>query len=281
MNILLAGSTGFIGRNMFEQLKGYSIFAPRSSELNLLNRVDLMKYVYVNRIDVILDCTCWNSYINPNKDRNSVLTNNIKMFFNLSCCSHLVKKVIYFGSGAELDAANWKPMMDESFFNKNIPGDDYGLSKYVNCLHAQQFSNIYNLRLFGVFGPYEDSNKRFISYCITRVLRRETIEMKQNCRFDYLYIDDLAKITDLFIRNDFHHRIYNVCSGNAIELVELANKVIQIVGNDVGINIKTPGFNREYSGDNSLLLKEIDFQFENIHKSIEKLAKWYRYHSNG
>ena len=275
MNILITGGTGFIGRNMLEQLKGYQLFAPRSSELNLLNREDLLAYVKANKIELIIDCSCWNAYINPNKAENLVFINNVKMFFNISCCSSLVKKIIYFGSGAEFDRASWKSMMGEDYFGMNIPRDDYGLSKYINCLQIKQAQNIYNLRIFGVFGPHEDYHKRFISYCIVRALSNKKIEMNQNCFFDYLYIDDLVKITDKFIKQDFKHRIYNVCTGKRFELADLAQRVLKITGSHAEITVKKPGLNSEYTGDNSLLLKEIEYKFEDIDKSIKKLAEWY------
>jgi len=143
MNLLLTGATGFIGRNMHEKLQGYTVFAPGSLELNLLDRDSLVAYIKNNRIDVIVDCTCWNSYTNSSKTKDMVFVNNVKMFFNISSCSSLVKKIIYFGSGAEFDRDNWKSMMDESYFSLSIPKDDYGLSKYVNFLQARQFANIW------------------------------------------------------------------------------------------------------------------------------------------
>ena len=211
MNILLTGGSGFIGRNLLENLKGYNILAPTSTELDLLRRDDLIQYVKSHKIDIILDCTCWNAYVNPKKDAKLVLVNNIKMFFHISCCSHLVKKIICFGSGAEYDRPNWKAMMPESYFGHNLPDDDYGISKYVNCLQAARQNNIYNLRLFSVFGPYEDL-KRFVSYCTTKALNKEVIEMNQNRVFDFLYIDDLVKVVENFINHDFYYRTYNVCT---------------------------------------------------------------------
>ena len=48
--------------------------------------------------------------------------------------------------------------------------------------------------------------------------------------FDYLYVNDLAKITRWFIENDPRHKAYNVCSGSRDTLTELAGIVAEVLG---------------------------------------------------
>ena len=52
--ILLTGGSGFIGRNLYEQLRDkYDILAPRHKELDLLNLSSLQEFVKKNNIPEI------------------------------------------------------------------------------------------------------------------------------------------------------------------------------------------------------------------------------------
>ena len=89
---------------------------------------------------------------------------------------------------------------------------------------------IVDLRLFGVFGPYEDYTVRFISNACCRALKGLPIVLRQDVPFDYLYVGDLVPITRWFIENDARHKAYNVCTGRPIALTELARIVAEISG---------------------------------------------------
>ena len=92
--------------------------------------------------------------------------NNIRMFYALENLASYVKKII-IGSGAEYIANRYKPLMKESYFPNDtvFPKDIYSLSKYtISKLHTSSSAqNIYNLRVFGIYGPYEDFQRRLIS----------------------------------------------------------------------------------------------------------------------
>ena len=108
-------------------------------------------------------------------------------------------------------------------------------------------------------------------------LNRKDLDFLDSSKvFDYLYIDDLIKIVNWFINNKPQKNVYNVCTGNVNDFKTLAEKIIKISGKRLDINIKTEGLGREYSGDNSLLLKELkDFEFSSIDESIKTLYDWY------
>jgi GDP-L-fucose synthase len=142
--------------------------------------------------------------------------------------------------------------------------------------YTQLNSNIYNLRLFAVFGKYEDWRVRFISNACCNAIFGLPISINQNKFFDFLYIDDLVKIVRWFINNKPKKNIYNVCAGNVYDFKALAEKIIKISGKNLDIKIKTEDLGREYSGDNSLLLNELkDFKFTPIDESVKGLYDWY------
>ncbi len=277
MKILITGASGFIGKNVFEQLKDkYEIYAPSSSELDLLADDKVSEYLKINHFDVVVHAAAWNAARNSKKDPRKVLDNNLRTFFNITRNGNYYGKMIYYGSGAEYDRGHWIPKMKEEYFDTYVPKDDYGFSKYIMSKCAEHSRNIYNLRLFGVFGKYEDWEIRFISNACCKAIYDFPITIKQNLFFDYLDIEDLIKITEWFIGNDAKERIYNVCTGKTLDLLSLAKKVVAASGKKLDILIRKPGLGVEYSGDNFKLLKEIgNFQFRDLNNSIKELYLWY------
>lgn len=63
-----------------------------------------------------------------------------------------------------------------------------------------RIENIYNMRLFGVYGPYEDWSSCFISNICCKTIFNVPLSMRQNCIFSYIYVEDLVDIILLFLR---------------------------------------------------------------------------------
>ena len=147
------------------------------------------------------------------------------------------------------------------------------MAKYI-----KNIPNIYDLRLFGVYGKYEDWRIRFISQSICQVISNKDIIINQNVFFDYLYIDDLIKIIKLLIeKRTILPQHINVCTGKTIDLISLAKIVIDISGKKLKIKTKEKGLKKEYSGNNNKLLKTIgNFKFIQIEQSITELYNWYK-----
>jgi UDP-glucose 4-epimerase len=278
MKILITGGNGFIARNLFEQLsQEYTILAPNRHELDLLDFNKVAEYLKKNKFDVVIHTATYDAAPkHSTKDPAKVLENNLKMFFNVARCSKYFGKMIYFGSGAEFSREHWIPKMKESYFDTHVPADQYGFSKYVMAKYALSSKNIYNLRLFAVFGKYEDWRVRLVSSLCSSAVSSSPLVINQNKSYDFMHIDDLARIVHWFIENNPKNKIYNVCSGSTIDFETIAKKILVISGKKLPMEIKTPGFGLEYSGDNSLLLKEIkNFKFTPLDKSIQELYCWY------
>jgi UDP-glucose 4-epimerase len=256
----------------------YTILSLNSRELNLLDSQKVFNYIKNNKFDVVIHTANHDAAARfSTKDPQKVLENNLRMFFNIARCKEHFSKMIYFGSGAEFDRRHWLPKMKEDYFNTYVPADQYGFSKYIMTKYAEVNSNIYNLRLFGVFGKYDDWKTRFLpNACSSAVLNRD-IRMNQNRSFDFLYIDDLVKIVRWFIDNKPKKNVYNICTGKTIDFKSIAEKIIKISGKkNLKIRVKLKGSGREYSGDNTRLMKEIKgFKFTSINQSIKVLYEWY------
>jgi GDP-L-fucose synthase len=214
-----------------------------------------------------------------------LLDRNCRMFFNL--VRNLVPgqerfgKLIHFGSGAEYGRPGLPARVREDYFDTRVPADAYGFSKYICAKYIERSDRIVDLRLFGVFGPYEDYTVRFISNACCRVLKGLPIVLRQDVVFDYLYIKDLAPIAGWFIENDARHRAYNVCSGRPVTLTELAGIVAQVSGRNPDVSVTTSGMGAEYTGDNSRLLAELgDYKFWDLRSAVSDFYSWYQRHES-
>lgn len=275
--LFITGSNGFIGKNLYEQLKDkYNLLIPKRLELNLLDEVAVGNYFRKNKIDVVVHC----AVVGGSRKEEYIdftLSQNLRMFFNIIKNKKYFKKMVFIGSGAEYNKS--KPIVEvkENDFGKTIPNDDYGFFKYICSEHIKKQDNIINLRVFGLFGKYEDYRYRFISNAICQNLSGLPITINQNVYFDYVYIDDFVKIIDYFIKHKTKHKFYNIGNGLKIDLLTITKLINNVADKKSEIIIKNKGFNNEYSCNNKRLIDELDnFKFSYIGDSVKILYNWYR-----
>jgi GDP-L-fucose synthase len=279
--VLLTGGSGFIGKNIKESfcVNKYKLLTPTSKELDLTNDSSVDEYFKRYKMDVVIHCACKPGHRNA-KDPDGVFFANTKMFFHL--VKHLDKydRLINIGSGSIYDSRNYAPKMKEDYFGVHVPQDELGFSKYVCGKYIENLgvNKVVDLRVFGVFGKYEDYAIRFISNAICKTIFDLPITVKQDRYFDYICVDDLIKILDRFIEHNFTYNSYNVTPDNSVPLCKIAEYVRKISGKDLPIVVGQKGFGMEYSGDNARLHSEIkDVKFSNIEHKIKELYDWYLY----
>ncbi len=276
-NILVTGGSGFIGKNIVESFLAskYNIIAPTHKDLDLMDEHKVRDFFKENNIDIVIHSACKPGHRNA-KDPTNILYSNTRMFFNLVHNSTLYKKMIVMGSGAVYDMRYYRPKMKEDYFGFHVPVDEHGFGRYVCARFIELVDNIIELRIFGIFGKYEDYAIRFISNAICKVIFDLPVTIKQNRNFDYLYINDLMPVLEHFIENKPAYKVYNVTPDCSIDLYSLARKVINISGKDLPVIVSQMGTGLDYSGDNTLLHKEIkNLKFTAIDEAIKELYKWY------
>jgi GDP-L-fucose synthase len=274
--LFVTGGTGFIGRNIHEYFRDKAtVIAPTHMQLDLLSQDAVDTFFRDYEIDYVVHCA---NIVGNRKYPGPAdsVSRNTRIFCNLLKNSQHFDKLIHFGSGAEYDKRRPLSQIPETSFGERIPVDDYGFSKYLISKYIEKSENCVCLRLFGVFGKYEDFEYKFISNALVKNLLQMPIRLRQNVYFDWLYITDLMKIVMHFIEHDTPDRAYNITTGNPVDLLTIADTINQNSAFKSEIIVETPGLNNEYSGDNTRLLTEIrNFQFTPMSRAIPELREYY------
>lgn len=278
MNIFITGANGFAGRHLktYLESKKYKLFTPSHKELDLLDEKAVDKFFKTNKIDVVIN-TALVGGSRKEEHEESALNNNLRMFFNIVRNKKRFRKMIHCGSGAEYDKRFPIIKIKEEDFDKRVPVDEYGFSKYICSKYIEQSEDIVCLRIFALFGRGEKYQYRFISNAICRNIFGLPITMRQDVYFDYFNINDFVKIVGYFIENDAKYKFYNIGSGRRINLKTIAKIINKIADKKSEIIIGKEGLNNEYTCSNERLILEIPhFKFTKMEDSVKDLYFWYK-----
>ena len=280
MNILITGANGFIGKNLVTKLREYkdlTIFEANRQTFDLKESSKLIDYINLNKIDIIINTAVSLTDLND----------NLSVLYTMIKASSAVSKIILLGSGIEYNPKRYKPLMDEEYFSLLDPPNDnniYHNAKYITSaiLKTGQFKNIYNFRLFGVFGRFEDYTRRLISNNIYTYLKDGKLKFNKDIAFDYLDVEDLAPAIYKFINNSNqpNHNEYNICTGKPLKFSHIIETIRKYYGADpscVTIVDDTKS-DYEYSGSPKRFEEEFDHQIlqTSLISSIETLDIWLK-----
>jgi len=272
--LLLTGASGFIGRNVFPVLqeKGYDVSAPLRTELDLLDADAVRRYLKSRQFDAVLHLASPTGH-NPLDAPDEIFERSVRIFTALAACAGFYGKMIYIGSGAEYGKHRPIVQIHEDAFGEELPKDAYGLSRYVMSELAEGYDNIINLRLFACCGPGDPKHK-LIPSVIDQARKSNTVELRQDCFFDYLCVTDIAGVLIHFIEHDNKCKNYNLCSGKRMKITSIAEEVCRQMGVNATVECRKDGFNLEYTGSNERLLAEMpEWRPKTINDSITSILK--------
>jgi GDP-L-fucose synthase len=275
--ILVTGGTGFIGRNLQESVlkDKYELFAPTRAALDCSDEDSVSQYFSKHEFDTVIHCAVKPAHRNAT-DTSKLLYTNTRMTLNLLKYSDRWGRFLNMGSGSVYDMRHYAPKMKESYAGTYIPADELGLGKYIIAQMLPAMPRVYDLRIFGVFGKYEDYAIRFISNAICKAIYGLPVTLRQDRKFDYLYINDLYPILEFFIEGEPKQQAYNITPDSSIGLLDLAKIVLRTAGQPEEIVVAQAGEGMEYSGDNALLRSEMpDLCFTPIEAAVAELYEWY------
>jgi GDP-L-fucose synthase len=281
MRVMVTGGRGFIGRNLAAYLaRDHEVLTPTHQELDLTDASAVDAWFASHHVDVVVHGAVRPGHRNAD-DTSRQLWTNLRMFHSLMRNRHSFGRLILLSSGAVYDVTRPLDRVREDLLGTFLPSDDHGLSKYtmaqyLDQLHACGTADVVELRLFGVFGRYEDYAIRFVSNAICKSLFDLPITLRQNRTFSYLYIDDLGPIVERFLDGDHAHAAYNVAPDWTDDLSDLARLIQVRSGREVPIVVAAPGSGLPYCASNARLRAEAPgLQFTPTEVAVDHLYAWY------
>lgn len=246
LKVLITGESGYIAKSIhFECKDKYDISTVGRKDFDLTNTNEVKNYFKNKYFDVIINTSVvGGSRLEKDHEHNTY--KNILMFDNLLENKDHFKKLINFGSGAEI----------------YYPTTPYGLSKKVINKIIQNTEDFYNLRIFAVF-DHNEIETRFIKQCIKNCLNNKPINIDQNRFFDFFYMKDLIKIVDHYIISENLDKTIECCYSEKRTLSEIACYICNFFHKDTETNIllKNKDFGMNYiGGRNSLNINYIGLE---------------------
>ena len=212
MEILITGANGYIGKSLYDALKGmYKISTITRKEVDLNDSKQVEYYFRDKYFDIIIHCAVKGGS-RLQQDNWDVMDFNLQMYYNILSNKSHYGKLIHLGSGAEIYA-------------QDTP---YGLSKHIIRQSILDKNNFYNLRIFGVFDENE-LDTRFIKANIKRYINKEAIQIHEIKFMDFFYMQDLTKVVEYYINEENPPKefdcVYNETTYTLFGLACLINKL--------------------------------------------------------
>ncbi len=303
MRILITGASGFIGceltdhfskagfdviplvfRNQ-DRLKAKKLPAAKVCDLNDLNAT---RAVFLDaRPDAVIHMAASRAA----SSSWEILENNLKSSSHvLEACKNLPKetKIIMTGSSAAYGSsgvANQNPLLESEAFR---PVSPYGVAKAAADLMAYQsyIENglaLFRVRPFNIIGPGQ-SPGFFCSDIAEKIAALNppasaSLKLSHLDSFrDFLDVQDLCRAYEAILKSGKAGEAYNVCSGKAVALGDVVQKLIGLSGKKIQLEIspatRRPNDIAYQCGSHEKLSKESGWKpLISLEDSLEKIMQ--------
>ena len=253
--ILITGGAGFIGTNLCEYFlsKGYFVVCfDNFATGHKHNIAEFLKFENFKLIegDVRDLEQCKNAVIGvdyvlhqaalgsvPRSINDPITSNevNVSGFLNMLVASRDagVKRFVYAASSSTYGDSEALPKVEDTI---GKPLSPYAITKYVNELYAEIFSNTYGfetigLRYFNVFGRRQDPNGAYaavIPKFVMQLMKHESpiINGDGNFSRDFTYIDNVIQMNELAMLTqnpEAVNTVYNTAFGDRTTLNDMVS----------------------------------------------------------
>ena len=282
MNILFTGAKSFLAKELadyFSQSKSkYNLILTDRKTLDPTDLTMVHECFDDINVDIVIHTAIKGGKRNHNEHIDDFYS-NISMFNNLSRISNKYKLMFNFGSGAEFDRRNDIFRAKEKLVNDSMPIDYYGLSKNIITRKINDLnSNIFNLRLFGCFGPREEQ-QRLLKNCYNQLMNNQEPVISQDKEMDYFYSKDVGRIIEHIINhgNEFTPRDINMCYEQKYNLSDYVDILKLLTNKKNDVIIKKSGLSKSYSGC-GIRVQNLGVELKGLEGGIEEcLTNWNKY----
>lgn len=296
MRWIITGGSGFIGTNLSMALKR---IADEVVVIDLKKpKVDFVDYVKLDlrkdKIDEYVKDGDTVVHLAANIDVNKSVDDPVfDAYENIIATLNVLDSVrgkkacrfIYTSSAAVYGNPRYVPI-DEK--HPSDPISPYGLSKLTGERYALLYHDLHGvdvriLRLFNVYGPYQDPNNPYAGV-ITKFMKRlkdnEPLIINGDGKQtrDFVYVGDVVKAVLLAAeREEFSGKVVNIGSGRRTSLIELVEMLFDVTGKKTDVVHREPvkGDIRDSVADVSLARTLGYVPSTSLKEGLSKTWEWF------
>lgn len=249
-NVLLTGASGFVGANLTYRLlkdghnvhllvrNGYKTWRIKhvlqhvaTHEVDLLDEAELFKSVKKIKPDWVFHLAAYGAYASQSDIIQMSLTNYIATANLVNACLRTdIEAFINTGSSSEYGFKDHAPDEEEWI----EPNSNYAITKaaathYCRFIAQTHHINLATVRLYSVFGPYEEPTRLIPRLIVEGLEGRFPPLVNPDIARDYVYTDDIVNAYIMLAEKNHSicGKVYNLGSGVQTRLSQVVDLVHQ------------------------------------------------------
>jgi GDP-L-fucose synthase len=263
MRILITGGNGYIAKSLYRELKDiHDITCITRKDFDLTDYNQTFCWFGNKHFDVVIHTAVVGGTRLMVGDE-SVVNQNLQMYYNLVALEDQFDRFITFGSGAEI----------------TMPWEPYGFSKRIIAESMSKREKYYNLRIRAVFDENE-LDTRFIKGNILRYINHEPIIIHQNKYMDFFYMEDLVSLVRYYITAKDPIQEIDCCYNYNLTLLEITNYINNLEDHRVEIKTQSDGMGNAYVGHYLPILSPLVGLADGIKKTYIKIKQTINYNES-
>ena len=272
-------------------------------DTNLFSYEETKSKIDFTQPDVIINAAAKVGGILANNTyRTEFIIENLKINLNIleACLGNSEIKVINLGSSCIYPLHAENPINEDSFMKGELEptNSPYAMAKITaiemgRSMNTQYGHNIINLMPTNLYGPNDNFSENDSHVIPGLIHKMHKAKLNDENIFkiwgsgaplrEFLFVDDLSSAVEFIIQNDVSIDLLNVGSGDEISILDLANKIKNVIGFEGKIELdkSKPDGNPRKLLDSSKLIAKLGWQSETtLVEGLTKTYNWYQENFN-